>query len=355
MRIRLAVLHRDTIYLNRLKSALETKYRDRLVIYLFTNPQTALEEIHREKINVLLLEDAVGMDPQVLPAKCGVAYFVDSPEVDTVNGFPAVCRFQRTELIYKQILAIFSETLGESSLKNLYSSNTKVMIFSSPCGGTGTSTLAAACAAHFALAGKRCLYLNLEDFGGADTYFHGEGAADMSDVIYAVKRKQRSLPIKLESCTSRDRHGVLFFSMAKIAMDMLELTATDRLELISSLVEFGNYDVIVIDMMFNLQEETRRIFKLAHALVWVGDGMPASTLKLTRAYEALRVLDQERQAPLSERVVLLWNKMMVEQIGNQANFEIYSAGSIMKIRHQANDQIIYQLAESDVFDAILRM
>lgn len=353
MRIRLAILHNDTVYLNRLISALEGRYRDQLVIYSFTNSDAVLDTLFKEKIDVFLADETISFDTKNLPPKCGFAYLVDSPEVDSINGHPAVCRFQRTELIYKQVLGIFSEILGEASVRNLYSDSTKVLIFSSPCGGTGTSTLAAACAAHFALGGKRCLYLNLEDFGGADSYFSGDGTADMSDVIYAVKRRLGSLPIKLESCVKRDYHGVCYFATARLAVDMLELSSSERLELISALMESGSYDVIVVDMAFDLKKETRDIFEKAHVLAWVGDGRPASNLKLSRAYETLQILDQGAQTPLTDRIMLIWNKMAGEQIADLPDIGHRCIGSVTKLKHQINEQIIYQLADSEVFNAIL--
>jgi len=325
-----------------------------VVIYSFTSRKQALEAAAREKIDVFLADNALEVDPKELPAKCGLAYLVDSPEVHLENGVPAICRFQRTELLYKSILGVFSDALGEASVRNLYSGNTKVLMFSSPCGGTGTSTLAAACAAHFALAGKRSLYLSLEDFGSSDLYFSGEGASDMSDVVYAVKRRRGSLPIKLESCVRRDKCGVCYFSTAKVALDMLELSDLDRQELVSVLAESGGYDIIVIDMSFDLRKETRELFRQAHALVWVSDGMAGANLKIARAYKALQVLDQGAQAPLSDRVCLLWNKF-VSGGGEDAlqDLGIQTAGMVMKVRHRVNEQIAYQLAISKAFDAIL--
>lgn len=356
MRVKLAILHSDTNYLNRLTSALETKYHNHLLLYTFTNLEKALEALDAEKIDVLLADDTFEINAEVLPEKCGFAYLVDSPELDTLQGHPAVCRFQQTELFYKNVLNIFSEVLGDASVRNPYSDRGKVILFSSPCGGSGTSTLAAACAAHFALAGKQSLYLNLEDFGGADAYFSSEGVADMSDVVYAVKRRRGSLPIKLESYARRDSSNTCYFSTAKMALDMLELTIADRQELISVLAESGGYDYVIVDMSFSLSKESRELFQKAHALVWVSDGTAVANQKTAKAYEAMRVLEQGSTASLADRVCLLWNKIPAGMESELPALGMPVAGTVAKVRHSMNESIAGLLAASPataVFDAIL--
>ena len=92
-----------------------------------------------------------------------------------------------------------------------------MIIFSSPSGGVGTSSMAAACAVHYAMQGKKVLYLNLEKFGSADVFFSGEGQFDMSDIIYTLKSKKTNLALKLESCVKQDISGVYFYSQSKRA------------------------------------------------------------------------------------------------------------------------------------------
>lgn len=353
MKIKLAILHSDATYLSRLSSILGEKYRGKLAMYVFTDHEAALSALSAEKIDVFLADDFFEIDTSEIPQQCGFAYFVGSPEVDTFKGHPAVCQFQRTELLYKQILNVFSEAAGETSVRNIYSGNTKLVMFSSPCGGVGTSTLAAACAARFANRGRRVLYLNLERFGGADAYFSAEGAFDMSDVVYAVKSRRSNLAIKLESCVRRDGCGVYYFATAKVALDMMELSAEEQAELVSTLEKFGGYDCIVVDVDFSLDQETLMLLRRAHALVCVGDGLPVSGTKIQRAYGALKVLEQESPMPLTERICMIQNKFTGKFDSALSELGIRSVGVVAKLRHKADEQIVDQLALSDAFDAIL--
>lgn len=183
----------------------------------------------------------------------------------------AICKFQKADLIYKQILSIYSEVISNISGLKLNVDECKVLAFTSAGGGTGSSTVAAACAVHFASKGRKVLYLNLEEFGSSDIFFEGEGQFDMSDVVYALKSNKTNLVLKLESCVRQDTSGVYFFSQPKVALDILELGTEDILRLISELEMTGAFDYIIADMGLGLDEKHLKIYGRAYAVVLVGD------------------------------------------------------------------------------------
>ena len=162
MKIKLAILENDSNYLNRMVVAFNTRYADKLEIYSFTSYDVALEALTSSKIDVLVASDYFNVDSKKLPPRCGFAYLVDSPDIDNVREQRAICKFQKADLIYKQILSIYSENAENMSKIKLSEDGSKLITFSSPCGGTGTSSVAAACAVNYAKRGKKVLYFNLE-------------------------------------------------------------------------------------------------------------------------------------------------------------------------------------------------
>ena len=91
------------------------------------------------------------------------------------KGYPAICKFQKVDLIYKQILSIYSEnsqSVSRESHLNLGGSN--VIAFMSPAGGNRNVSMAAACAMQCAGRGNNVLYLNLENLAQV-MFFSGEG------------------------------------------------------------------------------------------------------------------------------------------------------------------------------------
>ena len=146
MKIKLALLDSDQNYLNRIVTAFNIKYADKLEIYSFTKLESAMAALEPSRIDVLVASDTFVVESSALPKRCQLAYFVESADVDSVNDQRAICKFQKADLIYRQILSIYSEYAGSASGLKLGDDSCKVIAFTSPCGGVGSSTMAAACA-----------------------------------------------------------------------------------------------------------------------------------------------------------------------------------------------------------------
>ena len=115
MRIKLALLEKYQSYLNRIVSVFSTKYADKFEIYSFTDQEVALSILDGAKIDVLVANDAFDIDVNALPKRCAFAYFVDATDIAMEKEQHAICKFQKAELIYKQILSVYSENAGSIS------------------------------------------------------------------------------------------------------------------------------------------------------------------------------------------------------------------------------------------------
>lgn len=353
MKIKLAILEKDRSYLSRIVSVFGTKYADKFEIYSFTDQEVALNNLIAAKIDVLIASDGFEIDVATLPARCGFAYLVDSVDINEVNDQRAICKFQKADLIYKQILSVYSEKASSITGFKMNSDEGKTVLFCSPSGGVGTSTAAAACAMHMAAAGKKTLYLNLEKFGSSDLFFSGEGQFDMSDLLFALKSKKTNLHLKLESCVKQDPSGVSFYSQAKVALDMMELSIEEIQRLLSEIRLMGAYDYIVIDTDFSLSKDSLKLYREAQQIVFVGDGSELSNGKIRRAYEALSIMEQNADAPLTNRISFMYNKASSktgQTIGIQGLPEL---GGAPKYERATTAQILAQLAPMELFDKIL--
>lgn len=352
MKIKLAILERDTGYLNRFVSVFSTKYADKFEIYSFTDKTVAIPALADSKIDVLVASDVFEIDASKLPRRCGFAYFVDSTDIDTVNDQRTICRFQRADLIYKQILSIYSEHAGTYTGLKLHDSNCKLFAFASPSGGVGSSTLAAACAMHFAAGGRKTLYLNLEKFGSSNDFFSGEGQFDMGDLIYTLKSRKANLAMKLESCVRQDRSGVFYFAPTKLALDMMELTAEEIQRMLAEIKLTGSYEYIILDTDFSLEQSQLEVWHQINALVLVGDGSRISNTKMARACEALGVKEEAEDLPLLERTVLAYNKFSSKTGKTIENLDLKTIGGAPRYEHAAVEQILAQLSRMTMFEEI---
>lgn len=353
MKIKLAILEKDQSYLQRFISVFSTKYADKFQIYSFTDEEVAYSTLNDTKIDVLVASDVFEIDIKRVPRRCGFAYLVDSLDVETVNNQRAICKFQKVDLIYKQILSIYSENAGNVAGLKLGDDTAQIVAFESVSGGCGGSTIAAACALHFAAQGKKTLYLNLEKFGSADSFFSAEGQFDMSDIIYALKSKKANLALKLESCVKQDPRGVYFYSQSKIALDMLELKVDDIIRLISEIRLTGSYNVIILDLDFSFDADMLKILRQTHSIIWVGDGSEISNSKLIRAYSALSIIEQNEDVPILNRISLIYNKFSNKTSKALDDLGIKTIGGNPRFEHATTAMVIGQIAPKEMFEKIL--
>ena len=81
MRIRLAILENDAVYLNRIVSIFNVRYADKLEIYSFTDRDAAIQSLRSTKIDVFLANEVFEVDETEIPSNCGFAYLVDSVDI----------------------------------------------------------------------------------------------------------------------------------------------------------------------------------------------------------------------------------------------------------------------------------
>lgn len=354
MKIKLAILEKDQSYLNRISSVFNTKYSDKFQVYSFTDMETAFSVLDSSRIEVLVASDYFDIDFTKLPPRCGFAYLVESSGIETFNNKVAICKFQKADLIYKQILSVYSENAGNISGIKFGEDDSKVVIFTTPSGGAGASCMAAACSMYFASQGKRVLYLNLEKFGYTDLFFSAEGQFDMSDIIFALKSKKTNLQLKIESCVKQSLQGVSFFSQTKIAPDMLEMTIEEKIRLISELRLLNSFDYIIVDCDFDLTKEALQLYMESNSIVWIGDGSEISNIKITRAYNAMTTVEQSLDSSISNRVSLIYNKFSNKTGKSVGNIGIKSIGGAPRYEHASTQQVVTQLSKfGDVFEKIV--
>ena len=354
MKIKLAILEKDTNYLNRIVSVFTTKYSDNFEVYSFTDLEVAMANLDSAKIEVLLASDEFNVDAEQLPKRCVMAYLVESSDVETFNNQRAIAKFQKVDLIYKQVLSIYSEQASNLSRMVFGDDSTKIVAFQSVSGGCGASTMAAACALRFASKGKKTLYLSLETCGSAEFFFHGEGQFSMSDVVFALKSRKTNLALKLESCVKQDPRGVYFYSPAKVALDMLELKQEDILRMITELKITGSYDVIILDLPFSLQKNDLAILEKAQRIAWVGDGSMIANAKFTSAYNALKLLGANSDAPLYSRICCVYNKFGSKTSTTLGDLDVKTIGGAPRYEQATSDMIVAQLSQMGMLDELIQ-
>ncbi len=351
MKIKLAMLESDTGYLHRVVSMFNSKFADELEIYSFTDVDAAIEGLEDKKIDVFLAGNSFKIDFNKVPSRCGFAYLVDSLDISSVDNHKAICKFQKGELIYKQVLSIYSEHIPNvTGLPMNENDSMKTIAFCSPCGGVGTSTLAAACAISLQNLGYSVLYLNTEIYGDSDTFFACDGQFDFSEIIYAVKSNKTNRAMKLQSTVKQDQTGVSYYSSVKVPLDMMEMSTEDYIVLQNEIKALGCYDYVIIDMDFPKSNDKFKLLELCHSVVLVSDSTDESEAKLNKALLTVQILDSQSNAAIQPRMWLIRNKV-VNNILSQN--EIRMLGSFPVYQSVSPAQMAKQLSISNIFNQLI--
>ena len=351
MRIKLAMLECDSAYLRRVVTMFNSKYAQEIEVYSFTEQDAAIMCLEEKRIDVFLSSDNFKIDLTKIPARCGFAYLVESLDINTIDNCKAICKYQKGELLYKQILSIYSEHIPNvSGGINKDDSTMKTIAFCSPCGGVGTSTTAAACAIYLTNAGHRVMYLNLEIFGDSETYFACDGQFDFSDIVYAIKSNKTNRAMKLQSTVKQDQCGVYYYSSAKIPLDIMEMSVEDFATLHNEIKALGCYDYVVMDIDFPRNHKDFKVFDLCNSIVVVSDGSDISQRKVSKALLAVQILEQQEDNVIQPRMWILKNKVSSHELFQN---EIRYLGNIPLYQSVAPAQIAKQIAISNVYQQLM--
>lgn len=351
MKIKLAMLESDSSYLRRVVPMFNTKYAEEIEIYSFTDVDAAISCLEEKKIDVFLASDNFKIDFTQIPKRCGFAYLVESLDINMIDGHKAICKFQKGELIYKQILSIYSEHVPNiSGMVANQNGAMKTIVFCSPCGGSGTSTVAAACAIALTNAGQRVLYLNTETYGDADVFFSCDGQFDFSDVIYAVKSNKTNRTMKLQSTVKQDQSGVYYYSSVKIPLDIMEMRSDDYLTLQNELKMLGSYDYVVMDMEFPKTQQEYKLFDYCNSIVLVCDDSDTAMTKINKAVRGIQILDGQSEMAMQPRMWLLKNKVTTN---TQMQSELRELGTFPMYQKVASAQMAKQLSLSEIFRQLM--
>ena len=353
MKIKLAIVDKDKVYLSRLTNAFTTKYTENFEMHSFTDIDVAVEAVSISRIDILLVDTSIDVELSNIPSFCSVAYLVESQGIDLVKGQPAICKFQKIDLIYKQIINIYADKMSAIGKTKDGNGHGDIFAFSSPSGGSGTSTVAASYALYLAKSGNRVLYFNLEDFGSSESFFSGEGNLDISDIVFAIKSHGANLAMKLESCVKQDNRGVYFYASSKIALDIMELSSEDKLDLLTEIQNSSMYDYIILDFDFSISDDALKLVKKARNWIWVGDGSEISNTKITRAFNSLIAKEEEEDNQIISRLLLAYNKFSSKTSTAISDCDIKTLGGSPKYEHASTKQILEQISNSNLFVNIL--
>lgn len=347
MKLKVVVFDDDTGFLNRLAVAFQKKYEDKISPMMFSDAEAMYESMQKIRADLILAKQSFKVDRRRVPAETVIGCLCEAPDIQEIEGVPAVCKYQKIEDIYKRILNIYADYSADIRLQNNESGG-KVILFTSVQGGCGTSTAAAAYALRIAREGKKVFYLNMELLGDADLYFSGSAGLSFSDVIYALKSRSGNLELRLEGIIEAASSGVDFFHTCKNSYDMFELKDQELEELIRVIFHVRSYDALVVDISGELTDRQLKLMhEIADKIVYVSDGSITGNRKFERFCEVVRVLEERKGIQILGKVVLLYSRYSSRTGTQLEKTAVPVLGGIHRIEGITGEELLQRVSETE--------
>lgn len=299
----------DEKYLSRFSSIAALQYEDKIELSMFTQGEKAAGFIKKIRPDIVLAERRYFDEIAYLSEISELVCFTEEKDIQAWGGFRAVCKYQKFSDIYKSIMEIYAERMeAEAIVLKGDAESKKIVTFFSGAGGVGASTVAASYACYLAEHGENVLYLNLEQTGMADLFFHTEGEDDFGRVIYSLEMAAGSPAVRMENVLQRDLCGVYFYAACTSALDMLELNDDIMERLFEQLNVMKLFQWIVVDMDFSLENKVYMQMERSYATYFVSDGTAIANEKLKRKLSALEIVAEQREHLLLNRIFILYNR-----------------------------------------------
>lgn len=352
MKFKVAVIDQDGIYLERIAKVFSEKYADKLDIFSYSNMEAYQKGEESNRFDLVLFAEGI-IAPQDIPQNVHAAYFVGQNDIDKIEQFPAICKYQKHEILMKQIMDLCLERESTHyTKKNVLGNITKVLYVTSASGGTGVSTVAVAAAKHFARTGKKVLYISFEKCAMTDQFFTAADEANFSDVIYLLKSKKGNLVSRIENIVQKDNSGVYFFNPCRTVFDMNELTKTDIETLIKEICALGSYEFIIMDAPTEYDEISYFLCDYADNILLVSNGTSIGEKKLLQMQTAINIWDNEKDARFMSKTKLLYNNCNLQNKAQNVPLEFQVLGNTPKYDNLSEKQICEQIVNMQFWDNI---
>lgn len=308
MRIRLGILTNDLRYTSKIIEYFNTNYAEQLELFAFSGENALQQHISTSRLDMLLADKSLLTGSFKLPASVVLVYFSDSPDVEKIENIPTVCKYQKADLIYKDVLGIFAEYGKSIEEYRFRSAEQKISVcFMGVSGGAGASTAAIACGMHFARQGRGSIYIDLERAGTANTVLQAENTQNLSDALYAVKRGHGNLQLKLESLLQQDSSGLKFYNPFHSVLDAEEMSSEDLETLLKGIQSTQSAEYLIFDIDGGMTEKNRFLMDSCDLIVLVQGANDVSAQKMNKYLQAFSDLDRSGDADLLIKTAVLYN------------------------------------------------
>lgn len=352
MKIKTVIVDEDRRYLKRLIDYFSLDYGDRIALSVFSEQEKAMEYLKEHDVNIFLISEKIEFDVNKLPESVSVGILVENPSISSINDVPALCKYQKVEDIYKQIVERYSENVKDDiSISVNENSSCKQIAFVSCGNAAGATTLSIAFSAFLVSKGHSVCYLNLEKFNSQDAYFKTEKAGGFSDLLYTVKSNKGNLVLKMESLLRTDISGIRYIDSPAHPMDLWECTAENIAVILKTIRDVSKCEYLVVDMDLTSKSYFMEVLKASNCILLPNDGSTSGNAKLTGFLQLINVMEEQVNYPLHTKMRVIYNRFS-RKTCKMVELDIKEIGGQPPIAHEDFTTVIRMLSKEAIMNTI---
>lgn len=221
-----------------------------------------------------------------------------------------IFKYKDVNQIAAEVINIHTAT-GNKTYSN-QGKNTKVVSVFSAAGNVGKTSLALAVSSICSFTGLSVFYLNLEQFQSTSIFFNNNNQYSFSDIIYFAKEKDKNLVTKIPViCSKENDSGVHYFSQTNNVFDIKEMLPEDIDFIVTAIMDCGYYDIVMIDMDSQLNENTMKVFEKSDEILYVITNEESCLHKTRLFIDSIDLLSKsfKNKAYLKNKIKYIANKV----------------------------------------------
>ena len=256
----------DEEYLDGLHRYLEKKKLADFRFITFGSLRQAKEYNRENVFEILLLHEQL-YEEAVKDMKVNKIFLLaEDGKRPKTEGYSSIMKYQSAEKLLSSVLDDYAKDESCKSGMSCMSQRTRLITFYSS-DLQANQTLAALAVGQLLSERKKVLYLNLKPFSGLQELLGGQFESDLSDFIYFVLKHSDRMVYKLGAMKqSIDRLDYIppFVNVK----DLMQITAKQWELIMDALMEYGDYEEIVIEVsdacqgLCRLLDRSDRIYTL---------------------------------------------------------------------------------------------
>lgn len=287
MKLKLLIATSDKDYAEHLSGHLSDKHGDTFEIGVASKKDNFAELLKSNRYDVALLDmefaTSTGLNAIRLP-------FVLVDNSATINDCELLQmrKYQRISFMVGEMLETFAKE--NPGVQGMGTSGGRITAVWSPVGGVGKTTVALAYAANCVTAGKRSVYLSLENFASTHAYFQAEGRS-ISKALEKLDSKESNSQMLMLGMRQQDSDTGIFYFVEPDNYDDMAVLAPDDIEtLVSACI--AETDELIIDLSSQYNPNVMKVFDMANVVYIVTDANIISQTKLRQFTEQHSTFEQ---------------------------------------------------------------